>query len=121
MEGLELLLEAHQDLSKYLLARANEDQAYGVRRRNQLLGYVLTKRQSARELAAVMLGEDLAKAVKQCARQLEDTSGEESPSPKLQSYGSKLKDALQDLWKEQTTDVFDSGYEAARAVCCRRH
>ena len=57
-----------------------------------------------------MLGEDLAKAMKQCARQLEDAGGDESPGPKLQTFGMKLKEALQDLWKERTVDVFDAGY-----------
>jgi cohesin loading factor subunit SCC2 len=56
-----------------------------------------------------MLGEDLAKAMKQCARQLEDVGGDESPGPKLLSYSIKLKESLQDLWKERAVDVFDAG------------
>lgn len=37
MAGLDILLEAHQDLSRYLLTRANEDKAYGVSRLSQLV------------------------------------------------------------------------------------
>lgn len=55
-----------------------------------------------------MVGEDLAKAVKQCAKQLEDAA-EESPRSDLLDFGKKLKDALQDIWQEHTADVFDSG------------
>ena len=55
-----------------------------------------------------MVGEDLAKAVKQCAKQLEDVP-EESSRPDLLRFGKTLKDALQNIWQEHTADVFDSG------------
>ena len=55
-----------------------------------------------------MVGEDLAKAVKQCAKQLEDGT-DELPRPNLLRFGKKLKDALQEIWQEHTVDVFDSG------------
>ncbi|EKM54090.1 uncharacterized protein PHACADRAFT_162472 [Phanerochaete carnosa HHB-10118-sp] len=89
----EMLLDAHQDLSAYLFTRASEDQAFG----------------SARELAAVIFGEDLAKALKQCAKQLEDAGEDESPEPKLPEFSNELKNALQNIWNERTIDVFDSG------------
>lgn len=57
-----------------------------------------------------MVGEDLAKALKQCAKQLEDASEDESPKHRLFEFGTKLKNALQDIWNERTIDVFDSGY-----------
>ncbi|GJE95924.1 sister chromatid cohesion protein-like protein [Phanerochaete sordida] len=93
VEGLEKVLDAHQDLSAYLLTRASEDQAFGT----------------ARELAAVIVGEDLAKAVKQCAKQMENAHEDESPKPKLLEFGNKVKAALQDIWNERIIDVFDSG------------
>ena len=63
--------------------------------------------QSARELVVVMVGEDLAKAVKQCAKQLEDVP-EESSRKDLLQFGEKLKDALQGIWQGKVADVFDS-------------
>lgn len=57
-----------------------------------------------------MLGQELAIALKQCAAQLEDPGdGVASPKPKLPGYGSKLKEALRDLWQDHTVDVFNVG------------
>ena len=61
-----------------------------------------------------MVGEDIAKALKQCARQLEDASEDDSPQDELLEFGTKLKDALRDIWNERTIDVFDSGYVSFR-------
>ncbi|KIP08264.1 hypothetical protein PHLGIDRAFT_127100 [Phlebiopsis gigantea 11061_1 CR5-6] len=98
-EGLDMLLDAHKDLSAYLSTRANEDQAYS----------------SARELVVVMVGEDLAKAVKQCAKQLEDVP-EESSRQDLLRFSEELKDALQSIWQGKVADVFDSSVSQEEAL-----
>lgn len=66
--------------------------------------------QSARELSAVMWGQELAGALVQ----LDDMTGSscdqgESPiQTKHLSVGSKMKNALRDVWKDAPTDVFDN-------------
>ncbi|KAI0927411.1 hypothetical protein AcV5_007956 [Taiwanofungus camphoratus] len=95
VKRLQRLASAHQDLVSYLCKLASEDQSYD----------------SARELAAVIWGQELAFTLQQCGNMITD-SGEEEFDPKVDrskvlSFGLKVKEALQNLWEDATTDVFD--------------
>lgn len=69
--------------------------------------------QSARELSAVVWGQELAFVLKQCGEQLEDADGDRPLSKgdyrQLQSFGARVKQTLRTLWKDSTPDVFDAG------------
>ncbi|KAI0088475.1 hypothetical protein BDY19DRAFT_165528 [Irpex rosettiformis] len=94
-KGLKALMGAHRDISLYLCRRSSEDQAC----------------QSARELSIVVLGQELAIILKQCARLLEDPNEDDGSDiqDELVSYGKKMKEMLHTIWDDQTVDVFDSG------------
>ncbi|THH23071.1 hypothetical protein EUX98_g8109 [Antrodiella citrinella] len=88
---------AHKAVDNHLLKRSSEDQACA----------------SARELAAVIWGQELAFALKQCSSSMEDGDDGKSNRPvdqkKLLSFGTKLKNELHDLWSDAAPDVFDLG------------
>ncbi|KAL6300065.1 hypothetical protein BKA93DRAFT_803226 [Sparassis latifolia] len=108
MEQLQKLMSAHQELSSNLCKRSSEDQAFD----------------SARELTAVIWGQELALALQQCGSMLGD-SGEDEIDPKadrskLLPFALKVKNALRDVWEGSVSDVFDSGSsheEVARIDC----
>jgi cohesin loading factor subunit SCC2 len=71
--------------------------------------------QSARELQAAILGQEFAAALKRINHWVSEAD-ESSPHPKvgrreLLAFGSKMKDALRDIWKEPPTDVFNIGFD----------
>ncbi|CAL1713404.1 unnamed protein product [Somion occarium] len=99
LENLGLLASAHQGICSFLTRRSSEDQACA----------------SARELSAVVWGQELAFVLKQCGEQLEDADGDRPLSKgdyrQLQSFGARVKQTLRTLWKDSTPDVFDAGSE----------
>ncbi|KAJ3806212.1 hypothetical protein F5876DRAFT_80926 [Lentinula aff. lateritia] len=123
LDGKELdrYLEAHWDVAGHLCKRATEDQAYD----------------SAQELSAATLGQDLAAALQKVNQWIEDdpasnraplqvkdgeyivdeANNSKFPSRlfprdhiKLRIFGEKLKSALREVWKERgIIDLFDIG------------
>jgi cohesin loading factor subunit SCC2 len=72
----------------------------------------LTYLQSARELFAAQLGQELASALKQVEACLNNPDVEdEVPIDRetVLEFGQKLKVALREIWKDHVTDVFDIG------------
>lgn len=71
--------------------------------------------QSARELLAALLGQELAGALQQLQKWIEmpelDDDLDIKDGNKLQAFGRKVRGALRDVWKDPPTDVFDIGYE----------
>lgn len=71
--------------------------------------------QSARELLAALLGQELAGALQQLQKSIEmpelDDDLDIKDGNKLQAFGRKVRGALRDVWKDPPTDVFDIGYE----------
>lgn len=69
--------------------------------------------QSARELTAATLGQELAVALKQVNVWIDDPDRDEDlnlkDSPTLLTFGKKIKASLRDVWKDPSTDVFDIG------------
>ncbi|KAF8648994.1 hypothetical protein AX16_006108 [Volvariella volvacea WC 439] len=97
LKGLEKLLTAHRDLATHLCRRAHEDQAYD----------------SARELTAVTLGQELASAIRTINMRIDGEDDDDNASSvkdpsKLLALGKKLKASLGDIWKDPGVDVFDS-------------
>ncbi|KAJ4482460.1 hypothetical protein J3R30DRAFT_3699992 [Lentinula aciculospora] len=109
---LDRYLDAHWDVSAHLCKRATEDQAYD----------------SAQELYAATLGQDLATALQKVAQWIEGDSAQRPHGkthdendndnrnqasskdiPKLKAFGEKLKPALREVWKDRSVDVFDIG------------
>ncbi|KAJ3896942.1 hypothetical protein GG344DRAFT_35833 [Lentinula edodes] len=96
LDGKELdrYLEAHWDVAGHLCKRATEDQAYD----------------SAQELCAATLGQDLAAALQKVNQWIEDDSANNrAPRQKLRVFGEQLKSALREVWKERGIDLFDIG------------
>ncbi|KAL5519986.1 hypothetical protein ACEPAG_1646 [Sanghuangporus baumii] len=95
IESLGKLISIHQDVSSHLSKRSAEDHAL----------------ESARELNAVMWGQELASAFTQLNNLLMDQN-EVNLDPvttnKYAAFMSKIKTALQDVWKDAPTDVFDN-------------
>ncbi|KAJ7644375.1 hypothetical protein FB45DRAFT_897682 [Roridomyces roridus] len=101
---LDRLLENHQEVAAHLIKRSSEDQAY----------------HSARELAAANLGQELAVALERLNISLSHPDEDEElnicDTGNLLPFAQKVKKAMQNVWKDQTRDVFDIGSqeEAAR-------
>ncbi|KAH9917952.1 uncharacterized protein B0H18DRAFT_1086944 [Fomitopsis serialis] len=96
IKGLRALISAHQELASYLCKKTSEDQSY----------------ESARELAAVVWGQELATALQHCASVLADGDEErdsQSDQDVVVDFGSRLKGALQDVWEDPVSDVFEIG------------
>ncbi|KAL0960842.1 hypothetical protein HGRIS_005858 [Hohenbuehelia grisea] len=97
LRALEKLLSAHQDVSSHLDKRSSEDQAYD----------------SARELTAATLGQELAQALRQLNTWISQPDDDDDlnimDDTKLHAFGQKVKTALREVWKEHSTDVFDIG------------
>ncbi|KAK7056612.1 Sister chromatid cohesion protein 2 [Paramarasmius palmivorus] len=115
------LLSAHHDLGAHLVKRGSEDQAYDT----------------AQELTSAALGQELASALQWVSKALSkfvtedggDTEDElnlqkrgkingtssqadekgSREERKLLKFGRRLKEALQEVWKEHPNDVFDVG------------
>ena len=71
--------------------------------------------QSARELTAVMLGHELAAALKEIHRSIDNPDENEDLNIKDGSitlaFGQRLKTALREVWKDSASDVFNIGYK----------
>ncbi|KAI0034608.1 hypothetical protein K488DRAFT_83792 [Vararia minispora EC-137] len=94
-ERLERLIAAHQDVSAHLARRSSEEQSF----------------ESARELTAVIWGQELAAALKSLDAQLEGGTG-----PDL-VFARRIKTALRDVWVDAVHDVFsDGGDENAQGL-----
>ncbi|KAL4249287.1 Sister chromatid cohesion protein [Abortiporus biennis] len=85
---------AHEDVLSHLSKKSAEDQACA----------------SARELAAVNWGHELAKSVKSCSEALENSERieDQTRSNELLEFGHAMKDTLRGIWKDSSPDVFDS-------------
>jgi len=70
--------------------------------------------QSARELTAATLGQELASSLKQVHGWLEHPEADEDlnikDENKLLAFGQRLKAALREVWKDPSADVFNVGY-----------
>lgn len=72
-----------------------------------------------------MLGQELAAALKQIHRSIDNPDEDEDLNIKDASltlaFGQRLKTALREVWKNSGTDVFDIGYAILMAFCnnCR--
>ncbi|KAJ3560203.1 hypothetical protein NP233_g10992 [Leucocoprinus birnbaumii] len=108
VKGLERLLKGHKDIATHLVKRASEDQAYD----------------SARELSAAMLGQELATALQQCQRWIENPgedddddddlnmikgSKDRKDGERVQVFARRVRGALRDVWKDPPADVFNTG------------
>lgn len=106
-------------MASHLSKRSSEDQAYDVSvcRRHKLFSshshYSFP--QSARELTAAMLGQELAAALKEIHRSIENPDENEHLNVKDESktlaFGQRLKTALREVWKDSASDVFNIGYK----------
>jgi cohesin loading factor subunit SCC2 len=71
--------------------------------------------QSARELTAAMLGQELASALKEIHRSIDNPDENEDLNIKDGSitlaFGQRLKTALREVWKDSASDVFNIGYK----------
>ncbi|KAG6888734.1 hypothetical protein C0995_006386 [Termitomyces sp. Mi166 len=97
VKQLDKLLVAHKDIAAHLSKRSSEDQACD----------------SARELTAATLGQELAAGLKQINSWIADPNADDDlnlkDQSKLEPFGQRLKSALRDVWKEPAADVFDIG------------
>ncbi|KAF8158512.1 hypothetical protein B0H34DRAFT_797892 [Crassisporium funariophilum] len=97
LKGLNRFLDAHRDVASHVCKRSSEDQAYD----------------SARELTAATLGQEIAAALKQVHGWIERPEDDEDlnikDETKLAAFGHRLKTALREVWKDPSTDVFDVG------------
>jgi cohesin loading factor subunit SCC2 len=97
IKHLNKFLDAHRDVASHLSKRSSEDQAYD----------------SARELTAAMLGQELAAALKQIHESIDRSEEDEDLNIKDKSvtlaFGQRLKTALRDVWKDSASDVFNIG------------
>ncbi|KAF5337499.1 hypothetical protein D9758_013605 [Tetrapyrgos nigripes] len=98
INSLDRLLAAHRDVATHLSKRASDDQAYD----------------SAQELTAATLGQELAAALKKADRWIaagDDDDDDEMnirESKKDLTFGNKLKEAMRGVWNDQA-DIFDMG------------
>ncbi|PFH53278.1 hypothetical protein AMATHDRAFT_73479 [Amanita thiersii Skay4041] len=99
IKALDRLLLCHRELSSHLCKRSSEDQAYD----------------SARELTAATFGQELASALKQVDNWSSEIENDDDfnlkDQDKLVLMGQKLKSALREVWKDSSTDVFDTGFQ----------
>ncbi|KZT64240.1 hypothetical protein DAEQUDRAFT_747522 [Daedalea quercina L-15889] len=93
IKRLRALISAHRDLASYLCSKSDEDQSYD----------------SARDLTAVVWGQELATALQHCASVLVDECDMQVDRDAIAEFGSHLKDALQHVWENDAGDVFDVG------------
>ncbi|KAK0188221.1 hypothetical protein F5146DRAFT_1062556 [Armillaria mellea] len=97
-EELEKLLSVHHDISTHLSKRSLEDQAYD----------------SAQELTAATLGHELAIALKHIGTVIGGDDDDElaihgRDTSKFEPFGQKIKAALRNVCKDQSSDIFDIG------------
>ncbi|KAG5351628.1 hypothetical protein C0989_005551 [Termitomyces sp. Mn162] len=68
---------------------------------------------SARELTAATLGQELAAGLKQINIWIDERNADDDlnlkDQSKLEPFGQRLKNALRNVWKEPVSDVFDIG------------
>ncbi|KAF7297577.1 Sister chromatid cohesion protein [Mycena kentingensis (nom. inval.)] len=97
VKGLDRLLTAHRDVASHLAKRASEEQAYDT----------------ARELSAATLGNELALALEKLDLSISNPDEDDEltlqDSHQLVTFGSKVKSALHVVWKDTSGDVFDAG------------
>ena len=76
--------------------------------------YVESPHQSARELTAAALCQEISSALKEIARCIEHPESDDDlnikDQGKLPQFGQRLKMALLEAWKDPVTDVFNVGY-----------
>ncbi|KAJ3525731.1 hypothetical protein NMY22_g10453 [Coprinellus aureogranulatus] len=94
------VIDAHREVAAHLVKRSTQDQAY----------------ESARELTAASLCQELAACLKQVNVHLDHPDEDDDlnlrgrkDQDKLLAFGEKLKSALREVWKDPATDVFDIG------------
>lgn len=110
-------MDAHRDVASHLSKRASEDQAYDVSVSHgyKLLRLSMSFSQSARELTAAMLGQELAAALKEIHRSIDNPDENEDLNikdvSKTLAFGQRLKTALREVWKDSSSDVFNIGYK----------
>jgi cohesin loading factor subunit SCC2 len=79
------------------------------------MSWSLSFSQSARELTAAMLGQELAAALKEIHRSIDNSDENEDLNIKDESktlaFGQRLKTALREVWKDSASDVFNIGYK----------
>ncbi|EGN98100.1 hypothetical protein SERLA73DRAFT_109431 [Serpula lacrymans var. lacrymans S7.3] len=93
-EEFRKLILRHQDIAMHLCKRSSDDQAYD----------------SARELTAATWGQELALALNQVHNFLENPENETTQKHRdMLLFGGDLRNALRDVWKDNTVDVFDIG------------
>ncbi|KAL1743690.1 sister chromatid cohesion C-terminus-domain-containing protein [Schizophyllum fasciatum] len=91
--GTDALLRAHADVASHLSKRSSEDQAYD----------------SARELSAATLGEEIAACLTSVVAVIgQPEQDDQRDVDALRQVGSTLKLAMRALWREGSTDVFDT-------------
>ena len=110
-------MDAHRDVASHLSKRSSEDQAYDVSvccMYRLLFHSHMPFPQSARELTAAMLGQELAAALKQIHQSIDNPDEDEDLNVKDESinlaFGQRLKIALREVWKDSASDVFNIGY-----------
>lgn len=117
VKALERLLKAHRDIATHLAKRSSEDQAYEVSVLTPIrkMRGLIPSRQSARELSAALLGQELAGALQQLQRWIETPELDDDlnikDANKLLGFAHRVRGALRDVWKDPPTDVFDIGCE----------
>ncbi|KAG8798144.1 Sister chromatid cohesion protein 2, partial [Serendipita sp. 400] len=101
LEKVSLLISAHEEISKYLAHKSNEDQSY----------------LSAQDLAGASWGYELANALSNCETRLKQSEGpiDEQVQKPMLNLIAKLKGSMQDVWKVVPVDVFSIGSEGETA------
>lgn len=75
--------------------------------------------QSAQELTAATLGQELAAGLKRVDTWIDDPNDEDlkvKDRTKLHEFGQRLKTALKELWKDKVADIFDIGCVSSRLL-----
>ncbi|KIJ14913.1 hypothetical protein PAXINDRAFT_163151 [Paxillus involutus ATCC 200175] len=100
IQDFEALWARHVAISSHLVKRSSDDQAY----------------ESARELTAAMWGHELANALRTLRGSLQSQEdGGAVQKPSTLTLCTKLQNALSDVWKDHSNDVFDVGTQEEAA------
>ncbi|VDC04583.1 unnamed protein product [Peniophora sp. CBMAI 1063] len=99
VSALERLLAAHRDVGAFLRRKATEDASF----------------ETARELAATTLAQELALRLQECDKALSRLDDGETDEPLL-GLANALKGALAEVWKVDPSDVFTDSVEEQKRV-----